>query len=193
MQSVAIIEAYRDWSPPVDAAATVRKLLDSLPERYLIGLRTVILTNRGGLPRGRRRKAMWSRGRKVRMSSCLGIYHGASRRQQPWIELFVDAIVARSSRWTMRVPLLREMAFGSVLYHEIGHHLHATQAPVHLEREDVADSWKRELRRLYVRRQYWYLRPVARVLRPLLRMLSRLLKAAATRKRSRPLSGRGGK
>jgi hypothetical protein len=32
-----------------------------------------------------------------------------------------------------------------VLYHEIGHHIHAEHKPVHEEKENVADDWSHKL------------------------------------------------
>jgi hypothetical protein len=176
---IAIIEAYRGWSPPFDTVDIVKKLLSSVPERYLIGLRRIVLANRGGFNNERRRQATRSRGKKVRVAHCLGLYHQAFQGRSASIEIFVDAIAEHSPSWALRVPLIREMALGSVLFHELGHHIHATQAPIHREPEDVADAWKRKLNRLHFRRRYWYLLPLLWVSRPLVRGLSRRLKRRA--------------
>jgi len=37
-RTVEVIEAYRDYTPPVDAAAIVQQLLRSVPDEYLMGL-----------------------------------------------------------------------------------------------------------------------------------------------------------
>jgi hypothetical protein len=49
---------------------------------------------------------------------------------------------------------------GEIIFHEIGHHIHATTQPEYREREDVADEWQRRLLRAYLRRHYGYLRPL---------------------------------
>jgi hypothetical protein len=48
------------------------------------------------------------------------------------------------------------MVLGEVLFHEIGHHIHYTQAPEFREREDVAEDWKKRLSKIYFRKRYWY-------------------------------------
>jgi hypothetical protein len=63
------------------------------------------------------------------------------------------------------VPVLKDVAFARVLYHELGHHIHTTLQPEHGEREDVAEEWGRKLTRSFVRRKYWYLLPLVVPLR----------------------------
>ena len=40
--------------------------------------------------------------------------------------------------------MLRDIGFGHVLFHEIGHHIHNTVRPEYDEKEDVADKWDGE-------------------------------------------------
>src|SRR3989442_689323 len=84
---IAIIQQYRSYDPPIDIAPCVRLLLRYVPNEYLSGLRTVVLTNSTG-SRELRRGKTWSRGRKVGMTKCLGFYCGDR------IELLVDNILA---------------------------------------------------------------------------------------------------
>jgi hypothetical protein len=82
----------------------------------------------------------------------------------------VDKIAARHKRhfW---VPLLLEGVFGDVLLHEIGHHIHATSAPEHSDKEEVADQWKKKLKdgpdlaatgvRIDLRLQQWFFQAFA--------------------------------
>lgn len=49
---------------------------------------------------------------------------------------------------------------GDVLYHEIGHHIHAEHRPVHEQRENVAEDWSSKLMRNFYRKHYWYIFPV---------------------------------
>jgi hypothetical protein len=51
-------------------------------------------------------------------------------------------------------------ALATVLYHEIGHHIHAVHKPVHEGRENVADKWKNWLCGRFLRRHYWYAMPL---------------------------------
>jgi hypothetical protein len=61
--------------------------------------------------------------------------------------------------WELRAPLLCYMPIAIVLYHEIGHHIHAEHKPVHEGKENVAEDWSDKLGGLFYRRHYWYLMP----------------------------------
>jgi hypothetical protein len=157
---VEIREAYRDYAPPVDASAIVHQLLLTVPDKYLTGLDCILLTNERGLPRKDRVGKVWSRKRKVDKSRVLGRYHGRSRSSLPYIELRVDKIVRGLPAVPLRIPCLRELWFGHVLFHEVGHHIHHTIRPEHTEREDVADKWAGKLNANFIRKKYWYAMPV---------------------------------
>jgi hypothetical protein len=60
-------------------------------------------------------------------------------------------------RW---LPIAREIVFGHVLFHELGHHIHRTIRPEHTEKEDVADSWAGKLNANFIRKKYWYVMPM---------------------------------
>jgi hypothetical protein len=145
----------------------VARLIDGLPAEYLVGIKTVLLTDAAGLNHEGRRAKTWARGKKVPIRQCRGLYHQASKGESAWIELFVDNIVMNSPSGFLRVPLLADMEFSEVLFHEIGHHIHKTRAPEFKEREDVAEVWEKRLRRIYISKRYWYLTPIAYVLYPL--------------------------
>ena len=112
------------------------------------------------MPRRDRVGKVWSRKRKVNRSSALGLYHRRSRSSLPYIELRVDTIVRTLHGVTLRIPFMREIGFGHVLFHEVGHHIHRTIRPEHTEREDVADKWAGKLNANFIRRKYWYALPV---------------------------------
>ena len=173
--STEVREEYGGWTPPIDLRPVVNRLLRHVPEVHLGGISTVTLTDSRTLNRARRRQKRRVRGKRFRLSEALGIYHGAWQGQPAWIELFADRILANEDKRTLQFPLFRDNAVGEVLFHEIGHHIHATKCPQHQEPEDVADRWKRKLLRRFMRRQYWYLLPVARVLWPVVRFLNRRL------------------
>ena len=121
-----------------------------------------MLTNEAALSRRDRKGKTWSRKRKVDKSGILGRYHGAAhpRNSSAWIELRVDKIVEGlkgAPRW---LPIAREVVFGHVLFHELGHHIHKTIRPEHSEKEDVADSWAGKLNANFIRKKYWYAIPV---------------------------------
>jgi hypothetical protein len=118
-----------------------------------------VLTNEAGMSRWDRVGKVWSRKRKFDKSRVLGRYHGSSRNC-PYIELRVDKIISGVSRTFLRIPLLREITFGAVLFHELGHHIHHTIRPEHKEKEDVADLWAKRLIGNFIRKKYRYALPV---------------------------------
>jgi hypothetical protein len=159
---IRVNEAYRNYVPPVNATAVVHRLLSSVPGRYLRGLSCVVLTNESALSRRDRKGKVWSRKRKFDKSRILGRYHGATKRgnSSPWIELRVDKIIEGlrgAPRW---LPIAREIVFGHVLFHELGHHIHRTIRPEHTEKEDVADNWAGKLNANFIRKKYWYAMPM---------------------------------
>ena len=172
---VRVIEAYRDYASPFNVAKTVRMLLGYVPAKYLAGLKTVVLMNKGAMSHDKRRRKLWSRGRKISMDRVLGTYHQAWKGDPAWIEIHVDRIIStlpgKSTKWVP--PFLRTFAFAEVLYHEIGHHIHKTVRPEYREREDVADAWRDKLRRSFMRSRYWYLVPAAAVYKAITKPTSR--------------------
>lgn len=154
-----VIEAYRDYVAPFDVRRSVSRLLGIAQEREVQGVRAVVLTNLDALTRQARRRKSKSRGRKVGVDQIAGRYHQAWNGEQAWIELFVDQILSDFPRWVLGIPPVREMVLGDTLFHELGHHIHKTQAPVYREQEDVADAWSKRLRRRYFSKVYWYLVP----------------------------------
>jgi len=158
---IPIKAAYRDYTPPVNAAKTVRRLLRPIPPKYLRGLDCVVVTNISGQPRRHRLGKTTSRGRRVPQSRVLGRYHQKWQNRSPWIELYVDQLLRSWPKWTLWIPFARDVAIGGTLYHELGHHVHLFIRPEYREKEDVADDWGKRFMRHFLRRQYWYLIPVA--------------------------------
>ncbi len=155
-----IIEAYRDYVPPCNAKRIVETLLRYVPPEYLLGLRSIVLTNSSGLSRDRRREKTWSRNHKVRMAESLGSYTRATRNSAASIQILVDNIVDSFPRFVLCVAPLRNIFFADVLYHEVGHHIHATRRPEYREKEAVAEAWSAKLSRDFIQSRYWYLFPV---------------------------------
>jgi hypothetical protein len=73
--------------------------------------------------------------------------------------LYVDNNAEAEATWRNWVPLLRYMMPAEVLYHEIGHHIHAVHRPIHDGRETFAEDWSRKLWGRFCRKHYWYLFP----------------------------------
>jgi hypothetical protein len=151
----AVQVSFSGYEPPFDAVPIVQRMLDSVPEKYLIGLREVVLTNASGLPRKLRRSVTKSRKRKVRFDQAAGLYHPAFNGRAAWIEIFLDnTLRGWESGWWLRIPLIREGRLADILFHEIGHHIHFTCRPEYREKEDVADVWLVRLRRNYNQQRF---------------------------------------
>jgi hypothetical protein len=156
-----IVENYRDFTPPANFRKLLFDLLRDVPPKYLAGLKTVILSNKSALTRDQRKRKLWSRTRNIRMADALGSYKAAWRSAPASITLYVDNIVRREPGFIWKIPAVRYLPIASVVYHEIGHHIHAVHEPVYKGKEDVADYWSRRLGRAFFKRRYWYLIPVA--------------------------------
>jgi hypothetical protein len=157
---------FGTYRPPFNVSHSVTRLLASVPAEYLIGLGEIVLTSTECLPRSRRRSVTKSRGRKVRIVTVRGLYHAAWQGKDARIEIFVDNSLDGMSRtWWLKLPLLREIVIADVLFHEIGHHIHATRRPEHREKEDVAEYWKYKLEARFFRKEYWWLVPFVTWLR----------------------------
>ena len=165
MSQVEVVEAYSGWRPPFSVRSVVEHLIGQVPPHYLIGLSHVVLTNSGSLTGDRRRGSTLSRGRKVRLVDAAGLYHQAWRNTPAHVELFVDRMLGDCPYWLFRSRFVRELTVTRTLYHEFGHHIHATQKPEHREKENVAEDWTRNLATPYFRRRYPYVIPIAALLR----------------------------
>lgn len=160
-----ITPSFSDYEPPRNLVPMMQRALDSVKLEYLAGLTEVVLTNSGALRRDRRRSVTKWRGRKVRVSQALGLYHPATKNKGAWIEIFVDntlnSLRMRGFSW---MAWLRETELTDVLFHEVGHHIHFTIRPEFREREDVADVWKVRLRKNYQKQRRTWLAFLFRML-----------------------------
>jgi hypothetical protein len=159
---------------------TVERLLASLPDGYCNGLGSIVLT-RADIALGRKRR----RSRANRHGIPLGTYHPRWNGQPPWIELMVDQIVKQLHPALAWIPMFREYEVGRVLFHEIGHHLDATNRSVGRTGEHGAIAWEKRLSRCYMQQTYGYLRPYLRPFIPLLVAAANFTKMMAARVRRR--------
>jgi hypothetical protein len=155
-----IVEAYRDYVPPQTVLPIIKDLLKTVPPRYLVGLQAIILTNQAAQPRKRQRQKTWSRNHKIRLVHARGYYSGATRTSRASITLHIDNILKGTSARDLKLPLLRYFSLGTVLYHEIGHHIHAEHTPVYDGKENVAEDWSDKLLQRFNQSHYWYLIPL---------------------------------
>jgi len=174
-------EAYREYQPPVNVAKTIRILLETVPPNHLAGLREIVLTNASGLSRERRRQKTVSGSYSQHTT---GLYHQSWQGQPAWIEIFVDNALQGWPSRLINVPLIQDVAFAGVLYHELGHHIQHTGKFRLTEQEKFAEQWAGTLTRAFIRTRYWYLRPLRFVLQlglTLGRGVSRLLRRSRRR------------
>jgi hypothetical protein len=107
--------------------------------------------------------------KRTKGMTVLGRYYPGANGASPYIELRVDKIIAALRAWQLWILFLRQLAFGHVLFHEIGHHIHRTIRPEYKEKEGVANRWGARLNVNFVRKRYWYalfiIRPAIRLYR----------------------------
>ena len=150
---VEIIENYKDFAPPSTIKSTVDKLLTNTSSHFLSGLNYILLTNSAALSYSKKRNKTWSKGKKVKIVDCLGLYHGNKRSSSKGIELFIDNII-KAYKKQLFLPIAREVIIGEILFHELGHHIHLTQRPKYQEREITANQWSRLLLKEYLAKKY---------------------------------------
>jgi hypothetical protein len=170
---IPISENYEEYRPPAYAYPTIAKLLSSLPDRYLSGLRSVVLTNRKQIGKGKTGRI---KGKKHPRYQCLGFYHPEKNGEPPWIELIVDNIIAAcfvpgKTHFLIHIPVARKLAFADTLFHEVGHHLDCTIGAPARGGEAAAEAWKKRLLSSYFRRRYWYLAPFMRIAKALVKLM----------------------
>jgi len=165
----AVVASFSGYTPPFDPVPIVEIMLASVPIKHLMGLKEIVLTNSSSLPRKRRRSVTKSRKHKVRIERTGGLYHPAWNGNRAWIEIFVDNTLKNWEQgWWLKLRFMRESLLGDTLFHEIGHHIHATVQREFREKEDVADSWKARLRRQYNRAQHPWQRALLHPFRPII-------------------------
>lgn len=174
-----VVAHFSGYKPPFDPVPLIERMLASVPQKYLVGLSEVVLTNSSGLSREMRRSVTKSRGRKVRVAEARGLYRQAWNGKSAWIQIFVDNTLSGWEKgWWLKLSLQREVLLASVFFHEVGHHIHYTTRPEFRDKEDVADSWMRKLRKNYLRRRYAWLIPFI----PFLRMIGERLAGSENRR-----------
>lgn len=173
-QRPEVIARFSGYMPPFDPVPIVEMMLVSVPPKYLVGLKQVVLTNASGLSRKLRRSVTKARKHKVRIVQTRGLYHPTWNGNRAWIEIFVDNTLRNWEKgWWLSFQYYREMLLGDILFHEIGHHIHSTVKPEFREKEDVADGWKLRLMRQYNRFRRPWLFALLLPFQPLLNMLSK--------------------
>jgi hypothetical protein len=149
---IQIRETYKVYAPPSWVRPTVERMLVCFSTEHVHGLAAVWLTDSASIDQGKTHRV---RGRKYQNRKCLGFYHSRSPGSDAWIELVVDNILARRlPRPLDRFRIARDMALARTLFHEVGHHLHATGRSAGRTGEAGAEAWRRRLSRIYFRKNY---------------------------------------
>src|SRR3989442_11828232 len=167
---VTVHEAYNESPPPSWLRPTVERLLTSLNDQPIGNLGSVVLTNSAAIGDGKTQRV---HGRKHERRDCLGFYHAAGRNERAWIEVVVDNIARRLPRPWDYLQFARDLHVANTLFHEMGHHLHATIGSAGRDHEAAAEDWRLRLTRIHIRKRYRYLIPLLRLSGALYRMLSR--------------------
>lgn len=163
-------ESYRAYQAPRWVRPTVERLLASIPAGHLSGLGTVVLTDAAAIGAGKTRRV---EGRKYSRNACLGFYRRKQGGTPASIEIVVDNALDGWPAFVFALNLSRDLVLARVLFHELGHHLDAAIGAAAPSGEAAAEDWNRRLGRLYFRRRYWWLRPIAVVFNPIVRWMRR--------------------
>jgi hypothetical protein len=156
-----IIEAYQGYTPSFNVAKLIRKMTREVHPKFLVGLKSVVLTNKTALSRKDRERKLPLRGRRVVQGDTLGYYSQEWKGEPACITLLVDNIEKRCSGGWSRFGFFRISIFSDVFFHELGHHIHRVHRPRYEEREDVANKWSKKLSARFMVSRYWYMLPIA--------------------------------
>jgi hypothetical protein len=169
---VKVVEQYHNYSPPIDVYGSVRLLLRFVPPEHLVGLQKVVLTNSEEVGKQIRGKIP-TEGRRIKPADCAGLYSKGR------VLLLIDRIFQQYPELCLLVPPFTTYVIGEILYHEIGHHIHRLEQPGYrANKEAVADQWKEQLLRGFLRQRYWYLAKLVRFFSMALNPIAMWLKRA---------------
>ncbi len=85
--SIEVVEAYKNYAPPIDAVGVAQLLLKYVPQEFHRGLAEIVLTNSCALSRQQRRGRVKS-GSSI--TQVRGLYYEPSNGRLVRIEIFVD-------------------------------------------------------------------------------------------------------
>jgi len=155
-----LIEAFQGYSPSFEVAKAIRRMLRDVPPEFLHGLNSIVLTNVAALGQKERDRKTRGRGRRLGLGEAVGYYSKAWKGEPARITILVDNFEKQWKRPLLRVEFIRNLVFSSLLFHELGHHIHQIHRPEYERRENVADKWSMKLSNRYLRSRYWYLMPL---------------------------------
>ena len=168
---VEIQENYKDYQAPRYVLKSVKRFIRYTPTKYFSGLHLIYLTNTDALSRKYKRKKTKSRKRKVALINCAGWYVEKWNNQPARIELLVDNIFCDYPSWVLKIGFISDVALSRTFFHELGHHIHKTQAPEYNERENVADKWQKSLSKKFFWKRYWHILLLISPFKPIINYL----------------------
>jgi hypothetical protein len=134
----------------------ITNLLTNIPPIYFQGLDNVLLINSSDLNRARKKTKFRSRKNFSTVDS-RGLYHQKFGPHEPYIELFIDNITITHQNKIFKIPILKEVFFAHVLFHELGHHINYFFKPERENKEKIADEWAEYLTLQYITKRFWVL------------------------------------
>src|ERR1700689_710984 len=141
----SVLEQYVDFVPPPGFRKRINFLLSSVPRQYLVGLESIVLTNRLALAQTQQAQVLHGERGDYTVGEAKGVYYGATRSTAPFVLLLVDNICRLLPDWVYRVPVVFDLQISKTLFHEIGHHIDLTHQPASGSLEGNAALWHRKL------------------------------------------------
>ena len=170
---VEIQENYKAYDAPKCVLKSVRRLIQNTPQKYFSGLHLIHLTNTNALNRKLRKQKTKARKRKVALNNCAGWYVEKWNGEPARIEMLIDKIFYDYPSWVLKIGFISDIAISRTFYHELGHHIHKTQSPEYIDKEDAVDKWKKRLSRRFFWKRYWHIMILIWPLKPVFNYLLR--------------------
>ncbi len=149
------IENKYDGLLLINIEKRISKLLKRVPQKYLLGLKLIIVVNFISRKNGKH---------------ILGRYIPQGKSNMPRIELAIDSIYNYHTKIFILIPFIGKPLLAKVLFHEIGHHYQTEHKQIKKKYwEDYAEDFAKDM----MKRQYPILRTVLSPLKPLIRFLKK--------------------
>lgn len=151
---IQVVQAYKNYVPPIDAVGVTQLLLNYVPQEYHRELAEIVLTNSAALSRQRRKERVKS---GTTVANVRGLYYEAWNGRPARIEIFLDKTLQSCPPLLLKLPILRTFVLSEVLYHEIGHHMQFLDGRNSgRQQEKLAEQYERQLFDLFLKKHYWY-------------------------------------
>jgi hypothetical protein len=105
MTNVPIYEQYEHYQLPFNVKRTIERMLGTVPDKYLIGLGSIVLTCQDALKGKPAQRMTWSRGKKISVATARGLYHPKWGSEPAWIELHIDSVFRTFPKYLLKFRL----------------------------------------------------------------------------------------